>query len=589
MDKKKAASVISKVINKIHGIDKQKPLVEGVDYDFPKKGQDVQLPQEFFDNWRNEQQKKSADGQGIGSSVGYQQAADIRKKGLFSTITDKLIAGQGIGSSVGGAISEKTQATVKGFKEKFDILNIAKTLTGGSNLAPALLGKVLGRKKEDNAYFAGVKNKKIDGLSSKKTNEMAVEVLGLIYREMVRTEEQRKIDFADAEEEKNKELKAEDTRNKQIIAALTGRKRSTKRVKVEKETKEKKEPTKKDKTPTSKKTFIGEALNRAISTVTKVGKPAAILGAAGVVVAGSSGLFSRAAMATIKSEQGVKSEADALAPNNDPKRVKKGEFPDLETPKLGAATPDTRGSTSYGLFGINNIRNKGKSSIDLFVEQNPQLNLPNPGSSENPEQVKKFNEAWWNLSKTRPKELLEAQANYFKRNVEEVAVKSLSGLPSNISNNSGVQDYMIDRYTQFGNTMIQSAIQYASGAKNPEQFINLMSKHDKNNLRQIFKSTSDSEFKKLEKGLINRIDARNKDALGVISENVNAPSESVLATGQKIDTISKVNKDARAQADASAVQQKNVNTTNVSSSNQQTQNTEKEDDRSAYDKKVKQR
>jgi hypothetical protein len=169
----------------------------------------------------------------------YQQAADTRKKGLFSAITDKLVAGQGIGSSVGGAISEKTQATVKGFKEKFDILNIAKTLTGGSNLAPALLGKVLGRKKEDNAYFAGVKNKKIDGLSSKKTNEMAVEVLGLIYREMVRTEEQRKIDFADAEEEKNKELEAEDTRNKQIIAALTGRKRSTKKVKVEKETKEK--------------------------------------------------------------------------------------------------------------------------------------------------------------------------------------------------------------------------------------------------------------------------------------------------------------------------------------------------------------
>jgi hypothetical protein len=515
----------------------------------------------------------------------YQQAADTRKKGLFSAITDKLVAGQGIGSSVGGAISEKTQATVKGFKEKFDILNIAKTLTGGSNLAPALLGRVLGRKKEDIAYFAGAKNKKIGGLSSTKTNEMAVEVLGLIYREMVRTEEQRKMDFADVEEEKNKELEAEDTRNKQIIAALTGRKRPTKKVKVEKKKKETKQP--RDikgrfvKKPSAEKK-VGAGILSKIGTFAK--SYAGVAGI-GIIAAGSSGLFSRAAMATIKSEQGVKSEADALAPNNDLKRVKKGEFPDLETPKLGAATPDTRGSTSYGLFGINNIRNKGKSSIDLFVEQNPQLNLPNPGSSENPEQVKKFNEAWWNLSKTRPKELLEAQANYFKKNIEEVAVKSLNGLPSNISNNSGVQDYMIDRYTQFGNTMIQSAIQYASGAKTSEQFINLMSEHDKNNLRQIFKSTSDSEFKKLEKGLINRIDARNKDALGVISENVNAP----LATGQKIDTISKVNKDARAQVDASAVQQKNVNTTNVSSSNQQTQNAEKEDDRSAYDKKVKQR
>jgi hypothetical protein len=71
-----------------------------------------------------------------------------------------------------------------------------------------------------------------------------------------------------------------------------------------------------------------------------------------------------------------------------------------------------------------------------------------------------------------------------------------------------------------------------------------------------------------------------------------SPEPSIPVKGTEIDVASKVNKDARAQADASAVQQKNVsttNTTNVSSSNQQTQNTEKEDDRSAYDKKVKQR
>lgn len=524
----------------------------------------------------------------------YQQASDVRKKGLISSITDKLVSGQGIRSSVGGALSERTQATVKGFKEKFDILNIAKTLTGGSKFAPALLGRMLGRKKSDLDYFTGTKSKKIKTSDINQSNQMAIEVLGLIYREMVKTEEHRKDDFKKSEEEKNKELDSEDARNKEIIAALTGRKKPTKKIKVEKkkkETKEKQKTQEKQKTSTSKKTPIGKALERAISSVTKVGKPAAILGVAGAagIVAESSGLFSRAAMATIKSEQGVKSETDALAPNNDIKRVKKGEFPDLETPKLGAATPDTRGSTSYGLFGINNIRNKGKSSIDLFVEQNPQLNLPNPGSPENPEQVKKFNEAWWNLSKTRPKELLEAQANYFKRNIEEVAVKPLSGLPSDIANNSGVQDYMIDRYTQFGDTMIRSALQYASNAKTPEQFINLMSKHDKNNLRQIFKNTSEGEFKKLENGLINRIDARTINALNVAPTNVNNLFENAVPTGQKIDVLSKQNKDARAQADTSAVQQKNVNTTNVSSSNQQTQNTEKEDDRSAYDKKVKQK
>ena len=220
----------------------------------------------------------------------YQQAADTRKRGLFSTITDKLVAGQGIGSSVGGAISEKTQATVKGFKEKFDILNIAKTLTGGSNFAPALLGKVLGRKKEDIAYFAGAKNKKIGGLSSTKTNEMAVEVLGLIYLEMLKTEEQRKIDFDNAEEEKNKELEAEDTRNKEIIAALTGRKKSTKKIKVDKKKKETKE--KKPKTEAEKKG--GEGILGKIGTFAKspVGVAAVTGVAGGIIVAGIGGSLS---------------------------------------------------------------------------------------------------------------------------------------------------------------------------------------------------------------------------------------------------------------------------------------------------------
>lgn len=52
MSKRKVASGISKVINKLHGIDKQEPLVEGVDYTVPKEGEGVQLSQEFIDSMR---------------------------------------------------------------------------------------------------------------------------------------------------------------------------------------------------------------------------------------------------------------------------------------------------------------------------------------------------------------------------------------------------------------------------------------------------------------------------------------------------------------------------------------------------------
>jgi hypothetical protein len=42
-----------------------------------------------------------------------------------------------------------------GIKEKFDPMNVAKFLTGGSNLAPAILGRLTGRSQSDINYFSG--------------------------------------------------------------------------------------------------------------------------------------------------------------------------------------------------------------------------------------------------------------------------------------------------------------------------------------------------------------------------------------------------------------------------------------------------
>lgn len=89
----------------------------------------------------------------------YRVASNIRGKSLSSLITDKITSGGSVGSSIKGAISDKLKAKGTGIKEKFDPMNIARAMTGGGKLAPAILGKITGRSQSDINYFAGNKNK----------------------------------------------------------------------------------------------------------------------------------------------------------------------------------------------------------------------------------------------------------------------------------------------------------------------------------------------------------------------------------------------------------------------------------------------
>jgi hypothetical protein len=181
----------------------------------------------------------------------YGKAEGIRKKGLAGLITDNLVEGQGIGSSFGSAISDRTKATFTGIQEKFDPLNIAKKLTGGSNLVPALFGRLTGRKQSSIEYFAKPKRK----VSSKGVNfetggaldnDSFTETLGLIYEELKLAEEDRKIiNQSKKTEEQNRE-KEEDRRNKAIVEALTARRKPEETPK-EKAKKKKKETEKKGK------------------------------------------------------------------------------------------------------------------------------------------------------------------------------------------------------------------------------------------------------------------------------------------------------------------------------------------------------
>lgn len=114
------------------------------------------------------------------NKLNYQQAKKLRKQSLSSVIADQLILGEGYTSSVTKSISLKTKAKITGFKEKFDPLNIAKFITGGSRLGTALAGKMLGRSRKDIEYFAGrarvvgQREKKIGALPSERSNSSGV-------------------------------------------------------------------------------------------------------------------------------------------------------------------------------------------------------------------------------------------------------------------------------------------------------------------------------------------------------------------------------------------------------------------------------
>jgi len=90
----------------------------------------------------------------------YRVASNIRGKSFSDLMSDKISGGGGIGSSLRGAISDKIKAKATGIKEKFDPMNIARAVTGGSRLGPAILGRLTGRSRSDIDYFAGNKNKR---------------------------------------------------------------------------------------------------------------------------------------------------------------------------------------------------------------------------------------------------------------------------------------------------------------------------------------------------------------------------------------------------------------------------------------------
>jgi hypothetical protein len=172
----------------------------------------------------------------------YDKAEELRKKSFGSLLGEQE---GGLGASLKSAISQKTQAKMTGIKEKFDPMNIARAV--GGKTGAAVYGKVFGRDQKSMERFAGTRKKRIsatDNVGNVPSGSSPADVLGLIYRMMLRNAEDDKLQNELKQNKREEEDKEEKDRNQQLIRALTGRKKPpTKKEKVKEKKPEEEKPT----------------------------------------------------------------------------------------------------------------------------------------------------------------------------------------------------------------------------------------------------------------------------------------------------------------------------------------------------------
>lgn len=164
----------------------------------------------------------------MATNLDYQKAKRVRSTSLADLLSDQLATSPTIRGAIGKTISLKTQASMKGIKEKFDPLNVAKFLTAGSSLGPALLGKMMGRSGRDIEYFSGrlrpvrdtrmpaVLGRPLASSSSEGVNDM----LRKIYY-LMQSSRERDLRISNQEMNFAEERKLEaDKRHKELLDAL---------------------------------------------------------------------------------------------------------------------------------------------------------------------------------------------------------------------------------------------------------------------------------------------------------------------------------------------------------------------------------
>lgn len=177
-------------------------------------------------------------------SITYQQAKRIRKTRLSDLISDQIMYEKSVGKGIKKGISLKVRGKIKGITEKFDPLNIAKFLTFGSSLGPALLGHLLGRDVRDIQYFSGrfkpirenrIRSEKIKPLPRQDVVGDLNEILSKMYK-LTATTHENELRRKQLSDNKMEEMEFErERRHQEILDALellTGKKikRTTSRI-----------------------------------------------------------------------------------------------------------------------------------------------------------------------------------------------------------------------------------------------------------------------------------------------------------------------------------------------------------------------
>ena len=166
--------------------------------------------------------------------MGYAKAKKIRKQSFGDIFAQKMANGEGIGQSFKSTFSDRGKAKIKGIKEKFDLMNVSKSLFG--KVGSSIYGRVMNRSKEDNEYFNETKATKKDKGSGDGVTNMAeklgptedgnsfLSTLMSIQELLSKREEdnktQREKEGTFAEENKTEK----ERRHNELIAAITGKK-----------------------------------------------------------------------------------------------------------------------------------------------------------------------------------------------------------------------------------------------------------------------------------------------------------------------------------------------------------------------------
>lgn len=166
-------------------------------------------------------------------TITYQQAKRIRKTGWLDLMSDQLMYEKKLGTAVKKTVSLKTRGMMMGIGEKFDPLNIARLLTFGSSIGPALLGHLTGRNANDIQYFS----KRFKPIHEKRTADRitklqgtgggfdagSTQVLQKIYK-LLNNSYQNDIQRLELAKNREEEHDLEEQRrHKELLEALQGR------------------------------------------------------------------------------------------------------------------------------------------------------------------------------------------------------------------------------------------------------------------------------------------------------------------------------------------------------------------------------